>query len=111
VFLSKVGPLTQPIDPYHPAFEVSIDTDAVLEENSEKSTKRLHCFRKADFQRLNLYISGFDWSDLYSSQNIDDAINIFYSRVNSLINSCYSIRYTIRQSPTSHLGSVKSGHA
>jgi len=29
VFLSKVGPHTQPEDPYNPAFEVSIDTGAV----------------------------------------------------------------------------------
>jgi len=30
VFLSKVAPFTQPEDPYHPAFEVSIDTGAGL---------------------------------------------------------------------------------
>jgi len=53
VFLSKLAPLAQPEDPYHPVFEVSIDTGAVLEEKSEKSTKRLHRFLKADFQRLN----------------------------------------------------------
>jgi len=29
VFLSKVALPTQPQDPYHPAFEDSIDTDAV----------------------------------------------------------------------------------
>jgi len=49
----------------------------VLEENSEKSTKRLQCFRKADFQRVNFYISTVDWSDLYSSQNMDNAIKHF----------------------------------
>jgi len=47
VFLSKVSLFTQ--------LEDSIDTGAVLEEKSEKSTERLHCFRKADFQRLTFY--------------------------------------------------------
>jgi len=35
VFLSKVAALTQAEDPYHPSFEVSIDTGAVLVEKSE----------------------------------------------------------------------------
>jgi len=66
----------------------------VLEEISEKSTKGLHCFRKTDFQRPNFYISEFDLSDLYSSQNMDDAINIFYRTVNSFFNSCIPLYTT-----------------
>jgi len=60
----------------------------LLEEKSEMSTKQLHWFRKADFQQLNLYILGFDWFDLYLSQDVDDAINIFYSTVNSFFHAC-----------------------
>jgi len=108
VFLSKVAPLTQPEDPYHPAFKVPIDTGAVLEEKSEKTTKRFHCFRKADFWRLNPYISGFDWSDLYSSQNIDDAINIFYSAVNSICNPSVSNKPPWFSKELTHLRNNKS---
>jgi len=43
----------------------------LLVEKSDKLTKRLRCLRKADFWRLNFYISGFDWSDLFTFQNMD----------------------------------------
>jgi len=106
--LSKVASLTQPEDPDHPALEVSTDTGAVLVEKSEKSNKRLHCFRKADFWRINFFISGFDWSDLYSSQNMDDATNIFNSTVNSFFNSYYTIHPS--DSNTAHWFSKELTH-
>jgi len=65
----------------------------VYVEKSEKSTKRFYCFRKADFRRLSCYISGIDWSNLYSSQNLEDAINIFLIALSSLFNSCVLLYY------------------
>jgi len=78
VFLSTVAPLTQPEDLYHPTFEVEIDIGTVLKVNSEKSTKRIHGFRKANFRRLNNFIAGFNWSALYSCNIMTDAINMLY---------------------------------
>jgi len=40
-----------------------------------------HIFFLAQFVIILSRI-GFDWSDLYSSQNMDDAINIIYTTVN-----------------------------
>lgn len=114
VFLSRVVPLTQPEDQYHPTFEVEIDLGTVLKVNSEKSTNRIPCFRKANFRRLNNFIAGFNWSDLYSCNIMADAINMFYTAIKSFFDSCVPMYYPSISKPPwfnkelTHLRNVKS---
>jgi len=80
-------------DPCHPTFEVSIDISTVIRKKSEKSTKRIPCFRKANLRRLNNFIAGFSWSDHYSYNIMADAINMFYTAIKSFFDSCIPMFY------------------
>jgi len=91
VFLSRVAPLTQPEYPYHLTFEVAIDIGTVLKVNSEKSTKRIHYFRKANFLRLNNFIADFNWNDLYSCNIMSNAVNMCYTAIKSLCSDVLSV--------------------
>jgi len=83
VFLSKVAPFSQLL-----LGCVPIDTAAVLVEKSEKSTKRLHCFRMAILFYIRLWlvrslrIPKYGWF-----------YKCFYSTLNSLFHSCALLYY------------------
>jgi len=78
---------------------VAIDIGTVLKVNSEKSTKRIPSVRKANFRRLNNFIAGFNWSDLYSCNILADAINMFYYEFKSFFDSSVPMYYPSISNP------------
>jgi len=48
-------------------------------EVSEKIANRIPCFRRANFALINSLIACLDWSNLYLSTNLNEAVNIFYN--------------------------------
>jgi len=55
-------------------------------ELSEKSAKRIPCFRRANF-------ACSDWSNLYLCTNINEAVNIFYNVLNEVFDTCVHTYY------------------
>lgn len=88
VSLARVAPLTQPEDPYHPTFDVTLDIGANLQNISDRPAKRVYCFGKSDFDRLNNFIYDFNWSDLYMCTDMAAAVDIFYNAMNSFFSEC-----------------------
>ncbi|KAG5865824.1 hypothetical protein JTB14_025059 [Gonioctena quinquepunctata] len=64
-------------DPYHPAVEFKFDyKDVIL--SSHYAKEKVFLFHKADYMGLNEYFSNIDWSFLYYSILIDEAVSAFY---------------------------------
>jgi hypothetical protein len=88
VILNRAQPLSVPEDPYHPTLEVNFDLGYYSLTNSNTNSKRVRCFRKADFLLLNNLISNFDWSNLHLCTDMAVAIKVFYSTINSFFDIC-----------------------
>lgn len=45
-----------------------------------------HNFRKCDFTKINSYLQTINWEELLSSEAVDDAVDIFYEKINECFN-------------------------
>jgi len=93
VCIARTSEITLPEDPYHPTLELTIDTCTKVYELSEKSAKRIPCFRRANFVLINSLIACSDWSNLYLCTNINEAVNIFYNVLNEVFDTCVHTYY------------------
>jgi len=93
VCIAKTSAITLPGDPYHPRLELTFATGTKVHELSEKSAKRIPCFRRANFALINSLIVCSDWSNLYLCTNITEAVNIFYNALSAVIDTCVSTSY------------------
>ncbi|KAF9794626.1 hypothetical protein SFRURICE_014173 [Spodoptera frugiperda] len=90
--ISDAEPLV-PVDAYHPPLVIFISLLPLKQTLAKPVSKsRVHSpntewnFRKADFQRLYSHIAGSDWSEVLQERDIDAAVDIFYNKLNNVIN-------------------------
>jgi len=90
---ARTSSITLPEDLYHPTLELTIDTGTEVYELSEKSAKRILCFRRANFAFMNSLKACSDWSNLYLCTNISEADYIFYNVLNEVFDTCVPTYY------------------
>jgi len=57
VCIARTYAITLPEDPYNLTLELTIDTGTKVHQLSEKSAKRIPCFRRANFALINSLIA------------------------------------------------------
>ena len=80
-------------DSYHPAISVTFDVSIVLQpKNADSIASNANSTTDWDFSKGNFFLlysllSELDWSDLHEFDDVDGAVEYFYDRVYSCINS------------------------
>lgn len=75
--ISPSNSLKNPVDVFHPCFEIKVDM--VLNDCSSKF-KFIKDFNKTNFVMLNKMICDFDWSSFFAILDIDVACSYFYEK-------------------------------
>lgn len=70
-------------DLYHPAILFTFDSNEIKFMKSNKHKKPN--FFKADYVAINNELSSINWHILFHNKNIDDAIELFYSKILSIV--------------------------
>nr|CAH7751865.1 unnamed protein product [Callosobruchus chinensis] len=70
------------IDAYHPALKIQLKKFALIQNNLEPNKQqRVYNFKKCDFPILYRALTDTDWLFLRNSNNINQAVDVFYERL------------------------------
>lgn len=88
ISLNSSAPVTNPEDRFHPTIDLRIllpsTTSSTNISNSIRS-KKVYCFSRTDYPKLNSLLSAINWNDILSSKVLDVVINNFYSVLHDCI--------------------------
>lgn len=77
-------PLVQ-ADDHHPAF--SFDINDLIFVPLIECRKETRNFRKANYDKINQYLSEIDWTSILNNKSTNDSVEIFYSNLNECIST------------------------
>lgn len=89
------------IDPYHPPLEVTLMLPEPIAYESSSTDFELD-FRRADYDALNVSLSGIDWQFIESTSRTDDAVDFFCHVVDEAISSVVPERRPPQKPPWSN---------
>lgn len=75
-----------PPDPHHPPLHINFKAALDWLNNKHKTNNVFYNFKRSDLIYLYQSIGGIDWSFLGEFVNVDDAFEVFYLHLYSLIN-------------------------
>lgn len=94
--IHRTDPITVPEDRHHPTIEVNMSFSSIhTSVPASNSRFKDFCFKKANYDTLNILLNDTNWSSLLSTSNsfnesaaIDHVIERFYDRVYWIMNQC-----------------------
>jgi hypothetical protein len=86
-------------DAHHPALEIAFVVSYFnLDRNLNSFANNLiYNYKRADYLNLYISLSNIDWSSLYCMTDVDEAVNLFYIILFSVIDFCVPKRKAVKK--------------
>ena len=108
--VARALPLTLPEDLHHPSLDLSFET--CIKKSSCSRSSRIHCFKKADWNKLRSLLSSVNWDSVFVNSDINNYVALFYGILWSCIDQCVPItevkEHTINRWETPRLKYLKN---
>lgn len=94
VLLQSSIPITFPEDRYHPTLSLKILLPFNPPSPKLHPNKKIYCFSKTDYLKLNGLLSATQWNDILSSSDFDEMVKNFYNTLNACISETVPMIFT-----------------
>lgn len=86
-----------PVDQHHPALSISFDRECEWTECEQVQTTKFN-FKKANYRLMYNMFQNVDWYELYECKSVDDALRVFYRKVNEIFVECVPLATQVGRS-------------